>query len=95
MRWLSGDGQWLCLYQCVQPWAYRLFANRVDADVAAKQRCGDSCEGPNRHKTWRVIPTEELDARQALRAKVQENEAKLAADSQAEFWEARLGVDGL
>lgn len=60
MRWLFGDGEWLCLSQCSQPWNYRLFHEQLDANTCAKESCGPNCNGVSGHKVWRVIPTEEL-----------------------------------
>jgi len=92
MRWIDGDGEWLCLFRCSDPWSYRLFFSQFDAECCATKPCGNCCKGRNEHRVWRVIPDAELQAREEFKNRT-EPEPELSADSQAEFWEQKFHLD--
>jgi len=55
MQFMGGDGEWLVMSKCTQPWSYRLFIDYLDALVAAGKSCGPQCTGAGAHKSWRVL----------------------------------------
>jgi hypothetical protein len=82
MRFLGGDGEWLALFKCTQPWSYRLAPDQFEAFLAAGRSCGPACQGPANHKYWRLV--EESPAKPAPTLEPTQDE---------QAWEEKLGVD--
>lgn len=88
MTYVKGDGPWLVLTKCTPKWRYALVNDQLDAISAANKSCGDECQGPTNHRTWKLLeePPKKAEPKP---------EPELSADSQEEFWEFRMKVDGL
>ena len=54
MVYVSGDGEWIVLSKCSQPWSYRLFDDLLFAQIAEGTPCGADCRGRQFHKCWRL-----------------------------------------
>jgi len=55
MKFMGGDGEWLTLSRCTDPWSYRLYGDMLEAMVAVGKPCGPGCKGAGAHKCWRVL----------------------------------------
>ncbi len=55
MQFMGGDGEWLMLSKCTEPWSYRLFNDDLGALVAVGKPCGPQCTGAGAHRSWRVL----------------------------------------
>jgi hypothetical protein len=55
MRFLGGDGSWVCMSQCQPVWSYRLEYDWMDAMMQQRRNCGDGCQGESMHKIWHLL----------------------------------------
>ena len=54
-RWISGDGPFVVLFKCVEPWRYVLCGDWLDSLVTARRSCGPQCKGPAFHRYWKLL----------------------------------------
>jgi hypothetical protein len=54
MRYISGDGCWIVLSRCTQPWSYTLSDDQLDAELEAHRSCGFACQGHAQHRVWKI-----------------------------------------
>jgi len=100
MRFLGGDGEWVVLSKCYDLLTYRLEWTWAGAQVEAKKSCGPECQGPAKHKIWKLLddpkPAPLVEQRPVKAAAKPAPRLEPAPDDeQSLFWENRMGVDGL
>ena len=54
MKWTGGDGEYLSLSKCTEPWTYTLENDYVLARIAQGNPCGSTCRGTHLHSGWRL-----------------------------------------